>query len=145
IDFFLRNPPLAEAIKLILKGGPDMPRAVSRLALGRGGPRDIGTIQRGFEIINEINQILNNELLPQEINDVQEVFSHLPTALHFQLEQALADDLPLLKRDGGFIRPNYHQELDEMRNLRDESRCVIAKLQAQYAKETDIKTLKIKH
>ncbi|KEC57378.1 DNA mismatch repair protein MutS [Bartonella rochalimae] len=145
IDFFLRNPSLAEAIKLILKGGPDMPRAVSRLALGRGGPRDMGTIQRGFEIINEINQILNNELLPQEINDVREVFSHLPTALHFQLEQALADDLPLLKRDGGFIRPHYHQELDEMRNLRDESRCVIAKLQAQYAKETDIKTLKIKH
>ncbi|WP_438752159.1 DNA mismatch repair protein MutS [Bartonella rochalimae] len=145
IDFFLRNPSLAEAIKLILKGGPDMPRAVSRLALGRGGPRDMGTIQRGFEIINEINQILNNELLPQEINDVREVFLHLPTALHFQLEQALADDLPLLKRDGGFIRPHYHQELDEMRNLRDESRCVIAKLQAQYAKETDIKTLKIKH
>ncbi|CBI75786.1 DNA mismatch repair protein MutS [Bartonella clarridgeiae 73] len=145
IDFFLRNPPLAEAIKLILKGGPDMPRAVSRLALGRGGPRDMGTIQRGFEIINEINQILNNELLPQEINDVREVFSHLPTTLHFHLEQALADDLPLFKRDGGFIRLNYHQELDEMRNLRDESRCVIARLQAQYAQETDIKTLKIKH
>ncbi|MCZ2328015.1 DNA mismatch repair protein MutS [Bartonella sp. F02] len=145
VDFFLRNTSLAEAIRLILKGGPDMPRAVSRLALGRGGPRDIGTIQRGFEIISELNQLLNNELLPQEINDVREVFSHLPTALHFRLEQALIDDLPLLKRDGGFIRTNYHPELDEMRSLRDESRNVIAKLQAQYAQETDIKTLKIKH
>ncbi|MCL6230124.1 DNA mismatch repair protein MutS [Bartonella bilalgolemii] len=145
IDFFLRNPPLAEAIKLILKGGPDMPRAVSRLALGRGGPRDMGTIQRGFNIINEINQIFNNELLPQEIHDVRNVFSLLPTTLHFHLEQALIDDLPLFKRDGGFIRPNYHQKLDEMRSLRDESRCVIAELQAQYAQETDIKTLKIKH
>ncbi|OPB32492.1 DNA mismatch repair protein MutS [Bartonella sp. AR 15-3] len=145
IDFFLSNPPLAEAIKLILKGGPDMPRAVSRLALGRGGPRDMGTIQRGFKIINEINQILNNKLLPQEIHDVREVFLHLPTTLHFHLEQALIDDLPLFKRDGGFIRPNYHQKLDEMRSLRDESRCVIAGLQAQYAQETDIKTLKIKH
>ncbi|WP_407965573.1 DNA mismatch repair protein MutS [Bartonella sp. C271] len=145
IDFFLRNPPLAEAIKLILKGGPDMPRAVSRLALGRGGPRDMGTIQRGFKIINEINQLLNNALLPQEIHDVREVFLHLPTTLHFHLEQALIDDLPLFKRDGGFIRPNYHKKLDEMRSLRDESRCVIAELQAQYAQETDIKTLKIKH
>ncbi len=145
IDFFLCNPSLAQAIKLILKGGPDMPRAVSRLALGRGGPRDMATIQRGFEIIRELNQLLNNELLPQEISDVQQVFSNLPVSLHCHLEQALADDLPLLKRDGGFIRSNYHKELDEMRALRDESRRVIAELQAQYAQETDIKTLKIKH
>lgn len=122
-----------------------MPRAVSRLALGRGGPRDIATIQRGFEIIHEIHQLLSNELLPQEISDIQQVFSNLPVALHCHLEQALADDLPLLKRDGGFIRSNYHQELDEMRALRDESRRVIAELQAQYAQETEIKTLKIKH
>ncbi|WP_455477116.1 DNA mismatch repair protein MutS [Bartonella sp. B41] len=145
IDFFLRNTSLAKAIQLILKGGPDMPRAVSRLALNRGGPRDMATIQRGFEIIHELNQLLNNELLPQEISEVQEVFSHLPTALHLHLEQALADNLPLLKRDGGFVRPHYHKELDETRALRDESRRVIAELQAQYAQETDIKTLKIKH
>ncbi|AGF73996.1 DNA mismatch repair protein MutS [Bartonella australis AUST/NH1] len=145
IDFFMRNTSLAESIKLILKGGPDMPRAVSRLALGRGGPRDIGAILCGFNIINTLNQLLSNQLLPQEISDVQKALSHLPTALHFRLEQALADDLPLLKRDGNFIRLNYHKELDEMRCLRDESRRIIAKLQAQYAQETDVKTLKIKH
>ncbi|WP_074381133.1 DNA mismatch repair protein MutS [Bartonella doshiae] len=145
IAFFLRNTSLAEAIKLILKGGPDMPRATSRLALGRGGPRDMAAIQRGFDIIRELHQLFNDELLPQEISDVQQIFSQLPTSLHLHLEQALADELPLLKRDGGFIRPQYHKELDEMRALRDESRRVIAELQAQYAKETDIKTLKIKH
>ncbi|EJF79748.1 DNA mismatch repair protein MutS [Bartonella doshiae] len=145
IAFFLRNTSLAEAIKLILKGGPDMPRAASRLALGRGGPRDMAAIQRGFDIIRELHQLFNDELLPQEISDVQHIFSQLPTALHLHLEQALADELPLLKRDGGFIRPQYHKELDEMRALRDESRRVIAELQAKYAKETDIKTLKIKH
>ncbi|KEG15785.1 DNA mismatch repair protein MutS [Bartonella bacilliformis] len=145
IAFFLRNTSLSEAAHLILKGGPDMSRAVSRLALGRGEPRDIATIRRGFEIISELNQLLNNKLLPQEISDVKEVFSRLPTALHIRLNQALTDDLPLLKRDGGFIRPNYHQELDKMRSLRDESRRIIAELQVRYAKETDIKTLKIKH
>ncbi|WP_455478823.1 DNA mismatch repair protein MutS [Bartonella sp. B10] len=145
IEFFLRNTSITEAIQLILKGGPDMPRAVSRLALNRGGPRDMAVIQRGFEIIHELNQVFNNELLPQEISDIQQVFLSLPTALHYHLEQALADDLPLLKRDGGFIRPHYNKELDEIRALRDESRRVIAELQAQYAKETNIKTLKIKH
>ncbi|ALE03352.1 DNA mismatch repair protein MutS [Bartonella ancashensis] len=145
ITFFLRNTSLSETIRLVLKGGPDMPRALSRLALNRGGPRDIATIQRGFEIISELNQLFGNELLPQEISDVREIFSNLPTTLHARLDQALADNLPLLKRDGGFIRSNYHQELDEMRRLRDESRRVIAELQAQYVRETSIKTLKIKH
>ena len=58
---------------------------------------------------------------------------------------ALADDLPHLKRDGGFVRDGYRADLDEARKLRDDSRRVIAGLQAHYAAETDIRTLKIKH
>ncbi|HRE44923.1 MAG TPA: hypothetical protein PKY87_13275, partial [Terricaulis sp.] len=52
------------------------------------------------------------------------------------LERALASDLPLLARDGGFIAPGYDATLDEHRALRDDSRKVIAALQAKYAEET---------
>ena len=58
---------------------------------------------------------------------------------------ALADELPLFKRDGGFVRAGYDAALDESRALRDESRQVIAQLQARYADETGIKSLKIRH
>ncbi len=61
------------------------------------------------------------------------------------LEAMLADELPAMVRDGGFIRPGANAELDESRALRDESRKVIAGLQASYAEETGMKTLKIKH
>src|SRR6202021_437397 len=60
-------------------------------------------------------------------------------------EATLADDLPLLKRDGGFVRPGAEAALDEARSLRDESRRVIAGLQASYADEAGVRQLKIKH
>ena len=66
-------------------------------------------------------------------------------ALAGQLQQALAEELPLLRRDGGFVRAGYEPALDEARALRDESRRVIAALQIQYAETTGVRTLKIRH
>lgn len=145
VAYCLNNMRLSESLQLILRAGPDMPRALSRLALGRGGPRDMAAIQRGFEIILQINQLLTNTLLPFEMSQAQNSLAQLPVALHMHLDKMLADELPLLKRDGGFVRENYHEQLDELRGLRDESRRIIAELQAQYCDETGIKTLKIKH
>jgi DNA mismatch repair protein MutS len=62
-----------------------------------------------------------------------------------ELAAALGGDLPLLKRDGGFIGAHYDATLDETRALRDESRRVVAALQARYGDETGIRTLKIRH
>ncbi|TIP96567.1 MAG: hypothetical protein E5X57_38115, partial [Mesorhizobium sp.] len=56
-----------------------------------------------------------------------------------------ADELPLLKRDGGFVRSSYNADLDEMRALRDESRKVIAGLERSLIDETGIRSLKIRH
>src|SRR6185312_5355605 len=65
--------------------------------------------------------------------------------LRAELTAALADELPLLKRDGGFVRESYDAALDETRKLRDDSRRVIAGLQARYAEDTGARALKIKH
>ena len=56
-----------------------------------------------------------------------------PSTSRRRLRAALADDLPLLKRDGGFVRRGYDAALDEALALRDESRKMIAGLQARYA------------
>src|SRR5206468_11479297 len=62
-----------------------------------------------------------------------------------ELNAALAEELPHLKRDGGFVRAGYDAALDEARALRDESRRVIAALQARYAETTSVRALKIRH
>src|SRR5690606_26630414 len=62
-----------------------------------------------------------------------------------ELQQALAGELPVAARDGGFIALGYDEALDELKTLRDESRKLIAALQAKYAEETGIASLKVKH
>ncbi|WP_295948176.1 DNA mismatch repair protein MutS [uncultured Bartonella sp.] len=145
VAYFLNDMRFAEALQAILKSAPDMPRALSRLVLGRGGPRDMAAIQRGFAVICDVKNLFAGKLLPQELSDAFAVLEKLPVDLHSHLDRILADDLPLLKRDGGFVRENYNKELDELRTLRDQSRQFIAELQGRYAEETGVKTLKIRH
>ena len=66
-------------------------------------------------------------------------------ALVDPLAAALVDEPPLLARDGGFVAAGFDAGLDKQCALRDESRRVIAGLQARYSEETGIKALKIKH
>lgn len=132
---------LRDALKLL----PDMPRALSRLALGRGGPRDLGALLQGLRAASAVAGMMAAQDLEGELAAACEDIATLPGELAEQLSSMLGDELPLLKRDGGFIREGADAELDEMRALRDQSRRVIAGLQLQYAEETGVKSLKIKH
>src|SRR5205085_10067200 len=66
-------------------------------------------------------------------------------ALVDRLARALAAELPLFARDGGFIAAAYAPELDQLRELRDDSRRAIAALQARYADQTGAASLRIRH
>jgi len=136
---------LTDDLRHILKHMPDMPRALSRLALQRGGPRDLGSIRQGLATAREIATLLSHGRLTQELSGAFAALQALPQSLETMLANTLADDLPLLKRDGGFLTEGANAELDDVRALRDQSRRVIAGLQLTYADETGIKSLKIKH
>jgi DNA mismatch repair protein MutS len=146
IAFLVENPEITQNLKAAIRQIPDMTRALSRLSLNRGGPRDLASLLEGFKGAGQIGKLLaTQEHLPSEFAYASKVISELPDTLLQLLMQALADELPLLARDGGFIREGYHAELDELRKLRDESRRVIASMQLEYSQETSIKSLKIKH
>jgi DNA mismatch repair protein MutS len=133
-----------QAIRDDLAAAPDLARALSRLTLNRGGPRDLAAIRDGLAVGAAIAARLGDDL-PAEIAEAAAALAAAPADLVAALDAALADDLPHLRRDGGFIRDGCRADLDEARRLRDESRRVIAGLQADYAAETDIRTLRIKH
>ncbi|AXV14264.1 DNA mismatch repair protein MutS [Neorhizobium sp. SOG26] len=145
ISFLLDEPGLCSELRSSLKHVPDMPRALSRLALDRGGPRDLGAILAGLEAARGVAAFLDKAMLPEELSEALADLKALPAQLETMLGGMLAQDLPLLKRDGGFLAEGANAELDEVRALRDQSRKVIAGLQLQYAEETGIKSLKIKH
>ncbi len=144
IAFMIENKGLATSLRDDLRKCPDMDRAISRLALDRAGPRDLTAIRDGLAQAGAIAGRVVNQDLPDILADaISALVGH--DELLDLLEQALVADPPILARDGGFIAPGYHAELDEARTLRDEGRSVIAKMQAEYSAQTEIPTLKIKH
>jgi len=137
--------PIRTAVRERLRGVPDMARALSRLSLGRGSPRDLGAVRGGLERAAEIGALLQGLAEPPaEIALLAGALGPLPD-LALRLGAALADELPPAKSDGDFVRPGARADLDEARALRDGTRTVIAALQARYAEETGIRSLRIKH
>lgn len=129
-----------------LAAAPDLARALTRIALQRGGPRDLAAIRDGIAAAHELARALASiKDAPDEIAEALGLCRKVDAALADELSRALGDELPLIKRDGGFVREGYDGALDDNRALRDESRRVIAALQARYADETGVKALKIKH
>ncbi|MBB5049918.1 DNA mismatch repair protein MutS [Rhodopseudomonas rhenobacensis] len=142
----LPDPGLREALRTTLRGAPDMSRALARLSVGRGGPRDLAALREGLRAADQaLAQLGALEAPPKEIQTVMAALRRPSRELAQEFSQALADDLPLMKRDGGFVREGYHAALDETRKLRDDSRLIVAAMQARYADDCGVKGLKIRH
>ena len=143
---FVADSATREDIRSILRGAPDMSRALARLSVGRGGPRDLAGLRDGILAADQaLARLEELEQPPQEIASVIASLRRPSRELASEYERALSEQLPLIKRDGGFVREGYEPALDEARSLRDASRLVVAAMQARYADDCGIKGLKIRH
>nr|WP_119167404.1 DNA mismatch repair protein MutS [Algihabitans albus] len=147
VAWLVERADLREGLRNRLRQAPDMERALSRLSLGRGGPRDLAAIRDGLRQAAG----LQGDLLGLSEDPPPAALTRSAEALGQQeglidrLSRALAPELPMLTRDGGFVAAGYAPHLDELKQLRDESRRLIAGLQAKYAAATGIGSLKVKH
>jgi DNA mismatch repair protein MutS len=138
------NDRLRDALRTALRQVPDMDRALSRLALERGGPRDLVALRAGMDQACAIAAVLGaNDVPPLLIRAGMDLVGQ--DALRERLSKMVVAEPPLLARDGGFIAMGVDSELDELRLLRDEGRGVIGRLQAKYAEIAAVSGLKIKH
>jgi DNA mismatch repair protein MutS len=173
---------LREDLRRTLRHAPDLARAMARLALQRGGPRDLGAVRDSLAAAQACAELLRNAAggsvlqasgaaevvqgpprkdrsplvgassgsqlaigLPGTLGSIAERLAACDASLQPMLARALVDDPPHLKRDGGFVRAGFSPELDAARTMRDDSRKVMAALEARYVQETGIKTLKVRH
>ncbi|MDP5361859.1 MAG: DNA mismatch repair protein MutS, partial [Paracoccaceae bacterium] len=141
VAFLAERPRLVEDMRSSLRGVHDLDRALSRLALDRGGPRDMAAIRN---TIGQAATIAVPDDLPVILAEAAKDLSGHDDLLAL-LDEALVAEPPLLARDGGFIAPGYDAELDEVRKLRDEGRSVIAAMQAGFVELSGVASLKIKH
>jgi len=149
VTFFLENDAACRGVRERLKRCPDLERALSRLTLGRGGPRDLAALRDGLAETAPLRlSIAEGQSaafeVPAGIADcARELGDHV--SLVDRLARALGSELPLQARDGGFIRAGYSAELDEQVRLRDESRRTVANLETRHREETKVPSLKIRH
>ncbi|MEX2165880.1 MAG: DNA mismatch repair protein MutS, partial [Methyloceanibacter sp.] len=149
VSYLAEEPRLRSTLREDLKQAPDLARALARLALGRGSPRDLGAVRDAILSAHALAAHLARAGgalgLPTVLTIVVERLNGAPASVEQSLSAALAESLPVNARDGGFIRQGANGDLDEQRHLRDGSRQVIAGLQATYADATGIKSLKVRH
>ena len=146
VGVFVEAPALRDDLRRALAATPDFLRALSRLALDRGGPRDLAALRDGLAASAAVAARLEAaEDLPPALLAAYAELRRPDGALQRELAATLSEDLPLNKRDGGFVRSDAVPALDEARALRDESRRVIAEMQARYAEQAGSRQLKIKH
>jgi|FEC22Drversion2_1045045.scaffolds.fasta_scaffold00816_10 DNA mismatch repair protein MutS len=146
VEWLVGRSEVRRAIRETLRTAPDIARARARIAVGRAGPRDLAAIRDGIAAARSAAATLGAAGdAPAAIAAIIDRLTGPDASLHGRLEAALVDRPPLLRRDGGFVRPGFSADLDEARALRDESRKVVAGLQAKYQEATGIRTLKVRH
>lgn len=131
-------------LRSILTQTPDLERALARLALNRGGPRDLAALCAALQVAQELAALITSPGLPAELQQAARDCAGFSELIH-ELKTALREELPVLARDGDFIATGYSAALDELRIMRDEGKRLMINLQGRYGQETGLATLKIKH
>jgi DNA mismatch repair protein MutS len=153
VQWFLERRDARQAARRRLKGAGDPARALSRLALGRGGPRDLGALKGALTAGAELAGLIagEHEMLDGAPDEIRRAAEALTPALHpaladylHRLTTGLGPDLPALARDGGFVAPGVSPELEQARALRDDSRRVVIELEQRLQAESGV-ALRIRH
>ncbi len=153
VAFFAADSELRRRLREDLRRAPDIARALARLSVERGGPRDLGAIRDGVRAARALRDIIGrlNDPLKPSLGEIERARFDLIEGIAAasdtldKLEHFLSPEPPFTVRDGGYIRAGAHAPLDEVRALRDESRRVVAGLEVRYRAESGVAALKIKH
>lgn len=151
VGMFINDRDLRQEVRDSLRGSADIERARMRLQLRRGGPKDLRALAQGLEA-----GVLASGQLKSAIAGLPPLLEEACETLDLSVQKELGkyaekltksikEDVPVLARDGGFVKEGFDPSLDEVRTLRDDSRKIIAGLQANYADKTGISSLKIRH
>src|SRR5213082_3380943 len=112
ITAFVADSEARDHIRVTLRAAPDMSRVLARLSVGRGGPRDLAGLRDGILAADQVSARLSElENPPQQIAGIMQSLARPSRELAREFERALAEHLPLIKRDGGFVRESYQPSL----------------------------------
>jgi DNA mismatch repair protein MutS len=145
VAHFVQQTVVRGEIRKELRGIQDLERLTSRITLGQAGPRELVALRKSLAQLPVLRNFVTpapiggSELLRRLHDEIDELVD-----VREQLERSIADEPPALASDSGMIRSGYHGELDELRNLSQHSKQIIAAMEERERKRTGINSLKIR-
>ena len=141
VGWLVDNPIEREELVQLLREVPDLERLISRVVYGTAGARDLVALAAGLDRLPLLQNHLPDKA-PSLLAKVRQDMEGLPelTAL---IARGIVDEPPFSVREGGLIRPGYHPDVDQLRELLTDTKGVIAKLEAAEKEKTGIKSLKV--
>lgn len=132
---------LREDLRMALKEIYDLERLVGRIAFGSANGRDLNALKLSLRQIPSLKELCAHSA-SETLRRVA-VDTDICDDLCELIENAIVDEPPVSVRDGGIIKPGYHERLDEFREASTSGKRWIAELEAKERAATGIKSLKI--
>jgi len=143
VEFFSQNSVYRNNIKNKLKQIYDIERIASRIVAERSGPRDLIWLKNSISNLPEIITVLE-EIRHPNIDDLKKGFDTLED-IHSLIENAITDEPPLNIMEGGIIKSSFNSDISELREIKDNSRKMLARIEAEERGKTSIPTLKVRY
>jgi DNA mismatch repair protein MutS len=146
IEFFLQKRPLREGLSQNLRQVSDLERLGSKLSLGVINPKELALLREGLKALPklkaELKEAIDSLNCPELLKEIYADLSDLEDLVG-ELEKSLVEDPPLALKEGGIFKRGYREELDELKDLRENSLLHLSRLEAELRAKTGIPTLKI--
>ena len=141
VAFLKNNSSVNDAVREILGDIGDLERLISKVAVGKINPKELVHLKRTLEQITPLKNLLQGAKTNAIIDLVKRLnpCSELITLI----ETKLAAEPAIQVGKGPVIREGFHQELDDIRNIRTNGKDYLESLQRREAERTGISSLRI--
>ncbi len=127
-------------LMLALRDISDMQRLVGRAVYGTAGGRDLRSLANCAAVLPRLRQLLEG-FKSMELRDIRNM--DILEDMLFEIDRAICDDPPFSVREGGILRKGYSEEVDRLRNIRDNGAQMVRELEERERQRTGIKKLKV--
>lgn len=138
---FISESELATALREEISIISDLERLISKVSVGKAGPRDINQLKRALSSIERIQELFNGRN-----SEVYQAFTsslNACTPLIERIGNELREDAPAVLGKGQVIASGVNSELDELRKLQTEGKNYLLELQKRETERTGISSLKV--
>lgn len=145
IKLFYDDVMILEDISSNLKYVKDIERIISRLSLDIANARDLIALKESIGVIPRIRTLLSKFMEKSKL--IKDIYNNLDELgdIYDLINNSIDDDCQVSLKNGGIVKLGYDKEIDELKNLKENSAGILANIEKEEKEKTGIKNLKIKY